>query len=504
MAESGFDSDGTYRPRIITSRDLEDIVQEPMTLPLRAGAIVEGTVVKIGRDGVLVDLNYLTEGVIPLHELAVEKDPIPSEILALGERVDVLVVTMGDQEGHLIVSRRRALAERAWPTLEAAKLQNGAVSGKVVEVVNGGLIVDVGLRGFLPASHVELRNVRDLQPYVGRTVDVHIVELDRVRNKVVLSRRDVLRGEMRKTRSDALSRLSPGSIVNGVVSILDFGPRPEPRDVTRELGDIPFQHLGLVGDSTQVRNEFSHFGRGGREKRTYATPDDAADAAALMTDEPSPSLAGSFRAYKCATCEGWHVGHTGARVFVTVDGVDGLVPEEELSWQDFDHPSQIVHIGMEVTAKVLDLDADRGKLVLSIKAVQPEPWGEYARTHAVGQLVYGRVTSLAPFGAFVQIGDAVEGLVHLSEMSTHFVEAPEQVVMPGEELWVKITDINPRIRHIALSIKQAADGGEFAPEYQSQFDVDEDGNWVGGSEAELKAARDKFLGVHGDSGGAYQ
>ncbi|MEY3691786.1 MAG: ribosomal protein, partial [Actinomycetota bacterium] len=321
----------------------------------------------------------------------------------------------------------------------------------------------------LPASHVELKHVRDLQPYVGTIVDVHVIELDRARNKVVLSRRDVLRGEMRKVRSDALSRLSPGSIVNGVVSNLDFGPGPEPRDVTRRLTDIPFHFPGLVGGRAQVRNEFSHFGRGGREKRTYLSHDDAADAAALMTDDPSPSLAGSFRAYKCETCEGWHVGHTGTRVFVTVDGVDGLVPEQELSWRYFDHPSQVVHVGMEVTAKVLDLDVDRGRLVLSIKAAQPEPWGEFARTHDVGQLVYGRVTYLASFGAFVQIGDSVEGLVHLSEMSSYFVEAPEQVVTPGEEIWVKIIDIDPRRRHIALSIKQAAEGGELAPEYRDAF-----------------------------------
>jgi small subunit ribosomal protein S1 len=154
----------------------------------------------------------------------------------------------------------------------------------------------------------------------------------------------------------------------------------------------------------------------------------------------------------------------------------------ELSWKHVDHPSSVVNVGDEVTVQVLDVDLSRERISLSLKATQQDPWQEFATGHRVGELVYGRVTKLVPFGAFVQVGDGIEGLVHISEMAVHHVEAPEQVVTPGEELWVKIIDIDLDRRRISLSIKQAAEGGEVAAEYQDQFGAhayDEAGNYIG-------------------------
>ena len=155
--------------------------------------------------------------------------------------------------------------------------------------------------------------------------------------------------------------------------------------------------------------------------------------------------------------------------FVDLGGMDGLVHVSELSWKHVDHPSSVVTVGDEVTVQVLDVDLSRERISLSLKATQQDPWQEFATGHQVGELVYGRVTKLVPFGAFVQVGDGIEGLVHISEMAVHHVEAPEQVVTPGEELWVKIIDIDLDRRRISLSIKQAAEGGVVAAEYQDQF-----------------------------------
>src|SRR5207245_1236736 len=155
--------------------------------------------------------------------------------------------------------------------------------------------------------------------------------------------------------------------------------------------------------------------------------------------------------------------------FVDLGGMDGLVHVSELSWKHVDHPSSVVQVGDEVTVQVLDVDLSRERISLSLKATQQDPWQEFASTHQVGELVYGRVTKLVPFGAFVQVGEGIEGLVHISEMAVHHVEAPEQVVTPGEELWVKIIDIDLERRRISLSIKQAAEGGEVAAEYRDQF-----------------------------------
>jgi small subunit ribosomal protein S1 len=177
--------------------------------------------------------------------------------------------------------------------------------------------------------------------------------------------------------------------------------------------------------------------------------------------------------------------------FVDLGGMDGLIHVSELSWKHVDHPGSVVSVGDHVKVQVLDVDMSRERISLSLKATQADPWQEFAESHEVGQLVYGRVTKLVQFGAFVQVGDGIEGLVHISEMSTHHVDSPEQVVTPGEELWVKIIDLDLARRRISLSIKQAAEGGELAAEYREHFEVDAEGNWATSSD-EVEAAWAEF------------
>src|SRR5213082_2469657 len=362
------------------------------------GDIVEGTIVKVDRDEVLLDIGYKTEGVIPSRELSIKHDVDPNEVVSVGDEIEALVLTKEDKEGRLILSKKRAQYERAWGTIEQIKQTDGVVEGPVIEVVKGGLILDIGLRGFLPASLVELRRVRDLQPYVGRTLQAKIIELDKNRNNVVLSRRAHLEETQREARDEFLANLKPGEIRRGVVSsVVNFG------------------------------------------------------------------------------------------AFVDLGGMDGLVHVSELSWKHVDHPSSVVQVGDEIEVQVLEVDLDRERISLSLKATQQDPWQEFASNHRVGELVYGRVTKLVPFGSFVQVGDGIEGLVHISEMSAHHVDLPEQVVTPGEELWVKIIDLDLARRRISLSIKQAAEGGEVAEEYQEAFGehaYDEHGQYIGTTEFE--------------------
>jgi small subunit ribosomal protein S1 len=357
------------------------------------GDLVHGQVVKIDSDEVLLDIGYKSEGVIPSKELSIRNDVDPNEVVSLGEEIEALVLQKEDKDGRLILSKKRAQYERAWGTIEQKKENDEVVSGPVIEVVKGGLIIDIGLRGFLPASLVDLRRVRDLHPYVGRTLDCKIIELDKNRNNVVLSRRAYLEETQREQRDEFLTNLKPGEVRSGVVSsVVNFG------------------------------------------------------------------------------------------AFVDLGGMDGLVHVSELSWKHVDHPSSVVQVGDEVTVQVLDVDLSRERISLSLKATQQDPWQEFATGHQVGELVYGRVTKLVPFGAFVQVGEGIEGLVHISEMAAHHVEAPEQVVTPGEELWVKIIDIDLERRRISLSIKQAAEGGEVAAEYREYYGehaYDEQGNYIG-------------------------
>jgi small subunit ribosomal protein S1 len=393
-----FTDSGEYQPRQVVENDLADDTLEAayadsMVL-VEDGQIVEGTVVKVDKDEVLLDIGYKSEGVIPARELSIRNDVDPHEVVSLGDRVEALVLQKEDKEGRLLLSKKRAQYERAWGKIEEIKAREGVVSGPVIEVVKGGLIVDIGLRGFLPASLVELRRVRDLQPFVGRVLEAKIIELDKNRNNVVLSRRAYLEETQKDQREQFLDNLKPGEVRKGVVSsVVNFG------------------------------------------------------------------------------------------AFVDLGGMDGLIHVSELSWKHVDHPGSVVQVGDEVTVQVLEVDLERERISLSLKATQQDPWQAFASNHRVGELVYGRVTKLVPFGAFVQVGDGIEGLVHISEMSAHHVDLPEQVVTPGEELWVKIIDLDLQRRRISLSIKQAAEGGIVAAEYQEHFGehaYDSEGNYIGG------------------------
>ncbi|WP_062306910.1 30S ribosomal protein S1 [Demequina subtropica] len=333
------------------------------------GDLVEGTIVKVDRDEVLLDIGYKTEGVIPSRELSIRHDANPDEVVNVGDTIEALVLTKEDKEGRLILSKKRAQYERAWGSIEKIKDEDGVVSGTVIEVVKGGLIVDIGLRGFLPASLVEMRRVRDLAPYIGQAIEAKIIELDKNRNNVVLSRRAFLEQTQSEVRSSFLTALAPGQVRKGVVSsIVNFG------------------------------------------------------------------------------------------AFVDLGGVDGLVHVSELSWKHIDHPSEVVSVGQEVEVEVLTVEMDRERVSLSLKATQEDPWAVYARTHAIGQIVPGKVTKLVPFGAFVRVYEGIEGLVHISELATRHVELPEQVVSADEDVFVKIIDIDLERRRISLSIKQANEG----------------------------------------------
>jgi small subunit ribosomal protein S1 len=339
---------------------------EQTVLEFKEGDIVEGTVASIDQDEVLVDIGYKSEGHIPLKELSIRHSVNPLDIVAIGDRIEALVLDKEDDEGRLILSKKRAQYERAWGRIQRVHAEGGTVTGPVIEVVKGGLIVDIGLRGFLPASLVELRRVRDLEPYVGQEIEAKVIELDRNRNNVVLSRRAYLEEQQAEERQAFLDDLAVDEIRSGVVSsVVNFG------------------------------------------------------------------------------------------AFVDLGGMDGLVHVSELSFQHVNHPSEVVKVGDEVTVKVLEVDLDRERISLSIKQTQEDPWVMFSREHGIGDVVEGSVTKTVPFGAFVSVGDGVEGLVHVSEIAIHRVESPELELSIGQAVSVKVTEMDEERRRVSLSIKQA-------------------------------------------------
>jgi small subunit ribosomal protein S1 len=336
--------------------------------PIEEGEVVTGHVVRIDKDEVLVDIGYKSEGVIPANELSIRKAVDPNDEVHLGEEVDAIVMTKEDQDGRLIMSKKRARFEKAWRRIETAAESGEPVEGTVIEVVKGGLIIDLGVRGFLPASLVDIRRVPNLDEYMGTKIETKVIELNRSRNNVVLSRRAVLEEERKEVRQQILDRLQPGLVVEGQISnIVDFG------------------------------------------------------------------------------------------AFVDLDGIDGLIHISELSWSHVNHPSEILNIGDTVKVKVLDIDRDRQRISLGLKQTQEDPWQRIVDTYNVGDELAGKVTKVVTFGAFVEILDGVEGLVHISELAAHHVESPREIVHPGDEIRVKILEIDSERRRLSLSAKRVED-----------------------------------------------
>ncbi|MEZ5101264.1 MAG: 30S ribosomal protein S1 [Thermoleophilia bacterium] len=345
------------------------------TIPtINEGEVVRGTVVRVDKDEVLVDIGYKSEGVIPVSELSIRRSVNPADEVRLGDEIDALVMTKEDAEGRLILSKKRARFEMAWKRIEAANESGEAVEGTVIEVVKGGLILDLGVRGFLPASLVDIRRVQNLDEFLGTQLRCKVIELNRSRNNVVLSRRAVLEDERKDMRQAILDRLSPGDVVEGTISnIVDFG------------------------------------------------------------------------------------------AFVDLKGIDGLIHISELSWSHVNHPSEVLEIGQNVKVKVLDIDRDRQRISLGLKQTQTDPWQQVIDAYDESDVVEGRVTKVVTFGAFVEILPGVEGLVHISELAQHHVENPREIVQQGEDVRVKIIEMDADRRRLSLSIKKVEPGETVKP-----------------------------------------
>src|ERR671937_815062 len=286
-----------------TTEDGERVPNYDATFPtINEGEVVHGTVVRVDKDEVLVDIGYKSEGVIPVAELSIRRSVNPEDEVQVGEEIDALVLTKEDAEGRLILSKKRARFELAWKKIEGAAESGEPVAGKVIEVVKGGLILDLGVRGFLPASLVDIRRVQDLDEFLGQELRCKVIELNRSRNNVVLSRRAVLEDERKEMRQAILDRLSPGDVIEGQISnIVDFG------------------------------------------------------------------------------------------AFVDLDGMDGLIHISELSWSHVNHPSEVLEIGQQVKVKVLDIDRERQRISLGLKQTQSDPWQQVLDSYQQGDLVSAKI-----------------------------------------------------------------------------------------------------------------
>lgn len=328
------------------------------------GDLVQGIIVKVDRDEVLLDIGYKTEGVIPSRELSIKHDIDPSSIVQVGETIEALVLQKEDKEGRLILSKKRALYERAWGDIEKIKDADGVVKGTVIEVVKGGLIMDIGLRGFLPASLVEMRRVRDLAPYIGKEIEAKIIELDKNRNNVVLSRRAFLEHSQSESRSTFLHNLAKGQIRKGVVSsIVNFGAFVDLGGVDGlvHVSELSWKHIDHPNEVVEVGMEVTV------EVLEVDMDRERVSLSLKSTQEdPWQHFARTHQLGQIVPGNVTKLVPFGAFVRVQ-EGIEGLVHISELAERHVEIPEQVVQVNDEVMVKVIDIDLERRRVSLSLK-----------------------------------------------------------------------------------------------------------------------------------------
>jgi len=354
--------------------ETQDQAQLDPGTTVKAGDIVEGKVVKIEDNQVFVDIGYKYDGIIPIRELSALHLENAAAAVELNQSVTVKVISINDNKEQLILSKRAVDSERAWEDLQVKFDNREVFEVTVSDVVKGGLVVDLGVRAFIPASMVERHFVEDFSDYKGKKLRVRIKELDREGGKVILSQKDVLDEEYEQHKKQVLSSLKEGDIIEGTV-----------------------QRLTSFG------------------------------------------------------------------AFVDVGGIDGLVHISEMDYKHVEHPSEVVKEGDKVKVKILKVNPETEKISLSIKAAKPSPWELAADQFKVGDIVTGTVRRLVSFGAFVEVAPGVEGLVHISQISHRHIGTPHEVLKEGQEVKVKILDMNLAEKRISLSIKETEEAPPAPP-----------------------------------------
>jgi small subunit ribosomal protein S1 len=448
-----------------TTDDEGNIVPDyDSTFPtINEGEVVHGTVVRVDKDEVLVDIGYKSEGVIPVAELSIRRSVNPADEVAIGEEIDALVMTKEDAEGRLILSKKRARFELAWKRIEGAAESGEPVIGKVIEVVKGGLILDLGVRGFLPASLVDIRRVQDLDEFLGKELRCKVIELNRSRNNVVLSRRAVLEDERKEMRQAILDRLNPGDVVEGTISnIVDFGAFVDldGMDGLIHISELSWSHVNHPSEVLEigqtVKVKVLDIDRD-RQRISLGLKQTQSDPWQQVLDSYSEGDVVEGRVTKVVTF--------GAFVEI-LPGVEGLVHISELAQHHVENPREIVSQGDPVNVLILEVDGDRRRLSLSLKRVeegqQPLPRADgSASVHSTPTLQL----SEEAFPAQAESpAETVDGGIEaeVGEPATE-LEAESPVRDSGAEGF-QAEDAAPEVAETEAGIEAAAEVGEPAVE----------------------------------------
>ena len=415
---------------------------------IELGNIVTGKVLLIDNDQVIVDIGFKSEGAIPLQEFGDKQE------INIGDEVEVFLDNFENQEGQLVLSKQKADFMKVWDKIKELYDEDKEVEGRLVRRIKGGIVVDLfGVDAFLPGSQIDIRQVKNFDQYIGESYELKIIKINKLRRNIVVSRRAVLEKERAKLRQDVLADLEIGQVRKGIVkNITDFGAFIDLGGVDGllHITDMSWgrinhpSELCSIGDTIDVK---------------ILNYEDGKTRISLgmkqLTDYPWDGVEEKYP--EGTIVKGTVVSITDYGAFVELErGIEGLVHISEMSWtQHIKHPSKIVTVGDEIECKILSVNKSEEKISLGIKQLEPDPWGTIDQRHPIGSSVQGKVRNLTNFGAFVEIEDGIDGLVHISDMSwTKRIKHPSEVMKKGDTVDVVILDIDKDNRRISLGHKQ--------------------------------------------------
>jgi small subunit ribosomal protein S1 len=414
---------------------------------IHVGKIVEGTIIAIGKDHVLVDIGYKSEGAVSLSEFP-DKGAIK-----IGDKVQVLVESKEDQDGVVVLSKIKADKMSHWEETVNLCKEGKVVTGKVLRKVKGGLMVDIGLEAFLPASHVGLRHIKNLDSFAGKELEFKVIKINIERRNVVLSRRVLLEEERKKQREKILSTIKVGDIVTGLVkNITDFGAFIELNgiDGLLHVTDMSWGRVSHPSEVLAVGNKIKvqvlDFDKG-RERISLGLKQ--------LTPNPWDTIEEKYPVG--SKVKGRVVNIVQYGVFIELEkGIEGLVHISELSWtRKINHPSEVLGIGDVVEAMVLNIDKDAQKISLGVRQIEVNPWTVVDEKYPVGTIIKGKIRNIVPYGAFIELEDGLEGLIHISDMSwTRKLNHPAELLKRGEMVEAKVLSVDQENKKIALGLKQ--------------------------------------------------
>jgi small subunit ribosomal protein S1 len=432
----------------VTSREELAQLYEESLRHIQEGEIVRGRVVHIGRDSVLVDVGYKSEGTIDLDEF-----PDQGRHLQVGEEIDVLLEEKEDSEGQVILSKEKANRIKVWDEISKRYDSNDVVEGVVVARIKGGLTVDIGLKAFLPGSQIDLRPVRNLDKLLGEKLQMRIIKLNKRRGNIVLSRRVLLEEERQRAKEKTLASLAEGQIVEGVVkNLTEYG-------AFIDLGGID----GLLHITDMSWGRVSHpselFAIGDKVRVMVLKFDQEHERVSLGLKQMSadPWMNVDQKYPEASRVAGKVVSITDYGAFVELEeGIEGLVHVSQMSWaRRTRHPSKIVNIGDTIEAVVLSVDKEKKRISLGMKQIEPNPWTTVDERYPVGSEVEGKVRNLTDFGAFIALEEGIDGLIHISDMSwTQRVKHPSELLKKGQKVRAIVLNVDKDNERLSLGLKQ--------------------------------------------------